>query len=292
MIKPSRRVSSRIMTDEKIEKRIKAGFGEGTREHYKPWIRVRDVPSKGSSYIVPGVKTGRPHHLLSKGEYYSFLIYENDPAVVDIREQFPLHPRNETSSIASSLGYSAPIQPGSSESLVFTTDLLLTKQDEHGNLKLEAKSIKYLSDLQKSQDTGNALAIFQRLDIERRYWAKRNVEYELVIAEDLSENLVKNILTMRSYATIPASLGDQDVYRKLIDTISSIDTSQVPLGTLLRLLARKLYLPYKNVKSITFHLLWKRELHFDHYNTLIDLHSPLSIEPSVRPMRNSGRMAK
>lgn len=282
MIKPSRRISSRIMTDEKIKKRVKAGFGEGEFEHYKPWIRVRDVPSKGSSYIVAGVKIDRTHHLLSKGEYYSFLIYENDPYVIDIREQFPLHPRIETASIAASLGYSTPTQPGSSEGLVLTTDLLLTKLDANGNTILEAKSVKYLSDLQKAKDSGKALEIFERLDIERRYWAKRNIKTELVIVEDLPEILVHNILTLRSYAQIPASMGDDIAHSRVIETITSLDTSQVPLGTLLRLISKKLYMPYKNVKSIVFYLLWKRDLLCDYHGSPIDLHSPLHIKASKK----------
>lgn len=283
MIKTSRRISSRIMTDEKIKKRVKAGFGEGEFEHYKPWIRVRDVPSKGSSYIVAGVKIGRTHHLLSKGEYYSFLIYENAPHVIDIREQFPLHPRIETASIAASLGYSPPIQPGSSEGLVLTTDLLITKLDANGNAILEAKSVKYLSDLQKAKDAGKSLEIFERLHIERQYWANRNVQTELVIVEDLSETLVHNILTLRSYAQIPASMGDDTAHSRIMDTISSIDTAQLPLGTLLRLISKKLYMPYKNVKSIVFYLLWKRELLCDYQGALIDLHTPLHIKASTKP---------
>jgi hypothetical protein len=70
---PARRIPSRLVTQDWIDKRIASGVGQGVREQYRPWIKVRSVASLGSSHIVPGVKIRRSHHLLSKAEFHFHL---------------------------------------------------------------------------------------------------------------------------------------------------------------------------------------------------------------------------
>ncbi len=98
-IASARRIPSRPITQDWIDKRIASGVGQGVMGQYHPWIKVRSIASLGSSHIVPGVKVQRAHHLLSKAEFHFHLILEHDPAVIDIREQYPLLPQAETHSI-------------------------------------------------------------------------------------------------------------------------------------------------------------------------------------------------
>lgn len=81
-------VSSRLMTQKKIDRKIKSGRGFGVRESYEPWIKIWDIKSRGVSHLVPGVKFRRSHHLLSNAERDFHLILEHDPSIIDIREQF------------------------------------------------------------------------------------------------------------------------------------------------------------------------------------------------------------
>ncbi len=113
-VKSSRRyaTSSRIVTQEKIEKRIVAGDGQGVRERYVPWIKVRAFASRGTSHIVPGVTVHRAHHLLSNAEYHDLVLLEHDRSIIDIREQFPLLPTAETHALASGLNTRPPSLPG------------------------------------------------------------------------------------------------------------------------------------------------------------------------------------
>ena len=60
-----------------IERRLRAGYGQGVEAEYQPWLRVQDVPSKGDVYQVPGWKTRhRDYHLLSTLEYKYFMHLE------------------------------------------------------------------------------------------------------------------------------------------------------------------------------------------------------------------------
>ena len=55
---------------------IKEGRGSGRGSEYKPWLTVRDLPSKGRSHRIFGHKSQRTHHLLSDLELAVFLSLE------------------------------------------------------------------------------------------------------------------------------------------------------------------------------------------------------------------------
>lgn len=92
-------MSKRTRTS-KIEKWIKEGRGTGIGSEYKPWLNIQDVASMGRSTCLKGIKTNRQHEFLSDLERNYFYI--------DIREQFPLLPLEETIVIADELGIKHP----------------------------------------------------------------------------------------------------------------------------------------------------------------------------------------
>src|SRR5213075_200404 len=87
-------------TEKAIQRRIEKGFGEGRGADYKPWLRIQDFASKGRCHRIKGMKTHRVHHLFSDLEANGFHSYDFDPAISDIREQFPLLPLEETIEIS------------------------------------------------------------------------------------------------------------------------------------------------------------------------------------------------
>lgn len=96
-------MSKRTRTS-KIEKWIKEGRGTGIGSEYKPWLNIQDVASMGRSTRLKGIKTNRQHEFLSDLERNYFYLTEYSDFVVDIREQFPLLPLEETIVIADELG--------------------------------------------------------------------------------------------------------------------------------------------------------------------------------------------
>jgi|HigsolmetaAR202D_1030399.scaffolds.fasta_scaffold01122_6 hypothetical protein len=127
-------------SEAKIQKYLKEGRGTGDGANYRPWLTVYDVPSTGRSHRVYGIKTGRIHYLLSDGEWKSFIRFEFDDTVLDIREQFPLD-RRQTMQAACKLGYKHPITTDGTP-YVMTIDFLLTRR-VGDRLALEALSFKY-----------------------------------------------------------------------------------------------------------------------------------------------------
>jgi hypothetical protein len=101
------RKKSNLAGQKAIERRLRAGFGQGSGASYQPYIRVQDGSSRGDSHRPPGWKTGREHDLLSTLEFMYFMHLEWCPQVVDIQEQFPptsrSHPPFRSQSVASTL---------------------------------------------------------------------------------------------------------------------------------------------------------------------------------------------
>lgn len=180
-------------------KRIKEGRGQGRGAKNKPWLLTHDVASEGRAWRTKGWKTERTHHLLSDFEHDYQLINDWDPSVIDIREQYPLLPLEETLAIAEECNIRHPSVPHSTKrgvviSVVMTTDFLLTIS-EGLNTYEQARTLKYAKDLE-SQRT------LEKLEIERRYWARRNIDWAIVTEHEISRVLARNIQILHKHLTI------------------------------------------------------------------------------------------
>ena len=172
-------------TEEKIQRFIKQGRGKGEGATYKPWLTVADVPSLGRVHRVYCPKTGRAHHLLSDNEYYAFLLQWWDDSVVDIQEQFPLIDRKETLEIAALCGVRHPVDPVSGALWVMTTDLLLTRHASHG-AETAAYAVKQAEALADERT-------LEKLEIERRYWERREVRWSVLTNEQVKTTYTRNL---------------------------------------------------------------------------------------------------
>jgi hypothetical protein len=177
-----------------INRRLADGRGKGIGNNYQPWLRVQDVPSKGRIHRIKGCTTGRVHHLLSDLEAKVFYTFDYSPSVCDIREQFPLLPLEETLAIAEECGVTHPTAPITQHPVVMTTDLLVTHHCE-GRSAYEARTIKYESELKRPR-------VLEKLEIERRYWKRRAIDWGIIRECDIHHALIDNIRWIRQYFNI------------------------------------------------------------------------------------------
>jgi TnsA endonuclease N terminal/TnsA endonuclease C terminal len=136
---------------------------------------------------VRGLTTGRVHHLLSQLETTYWYALDWAPSVVDIREQFPLLPIEDTLRIAERLCYRHPRHPQTRRPIVMTTDFLVTIR-LHGQEHDEARAVE----LSKER-------ICEKLDIERWYWQERGIDWGLVTEQELSSTLARNLALIAPY---------------------------------------------------------------------------------------------
>lgn len=164
---------------------LKEGRGRGEGKDYLPWVHVQDVPSRGFSSRIKGWKTGRIHHLLSNYELYTFLVGEWSRFIVDIREQYPLLELEETLAIAKRCGIRHPTDPKTKYPIVMTTDFLFTLLLD-GQRVLHACTFKHSKDLARKRTR-------EKMEIEKRYWRERGVNWKIITEFDIPLVLAKNV---------------------------------------------------------------------------------------------------
>jgi len=170
-----------ILLDSRSQKWIKQGRGAGTGKDYQPWLTVRDLPSAGRSHRVWGFQTQRTHHLLSDLELSAFFLFDWNPSVTDIREQYPLR-IDDTHELAAQAGIRHPEVGGQVQ--VMSTDLLV--DTNRPDLPRMAIQVKPLSDLSNPRT-------IEKLELERRYWEMKGVPWYLLTDKQIPKAVTKNI---------------------------------------------------------------------------------------------------
>lgn len=171
-----------LQTEASIERAIKDGRGQGFGKDYSPWIHIHQVPSLGKSSRIKGWKTGRIHHLLSQLELQYMFLCEWRDDIVDIREQYPLLPREEVKAICEGLNIRPAKDNRTGIEIVMTTDFVLT--DTEG--KTHARTIKPAKELESER-------VIEKFEIERIYWERRKATWKIVTDHELSTEKTKSI---------------------------------------------------------------------------------------------------
>ncbi len=208
----------KIKTFSDFERALKNGYGKGEGKHYKPWLRVQDVPSRGNSGKIQGIKSGREHHTLSEGESCFFYLAEFSDSVIDIREQFPLLPLELSVRIAKTLDIKHPIHPESKDLNVMTFDFMLTRTDGQSTW-FEAVSVKPLSDFQLSEDKRQRIA--EKLEIERIWCELLGIRYSIFTMTDENKIQSDNIQWLTSSIRRNESFNNQKIYQLALEFIHS-----------------------------------------------------------------------
>jgi hypothetical protein len=175
------------MTEAKIARFKKEGRGQGVGADYKPWLTVQDVPSRGRRSRFLGRKTARIHHALSDGETAAILEFDWADDVTDIREQFPLD-RHVTRRIAAAMGVPHPRDPRTQVDIVMTTDILV----DYANRRPHAFYVKRADDL-------GGRRLFDKMEIERRYWALRDCGFTVLTEKQFPKARFHNLEWLHPY---------------------------------------------------------------------------------------------
>lgn len=232
----------------KNERWIKEGRGAGRNQEYKPWLTVRDLPSEGRSHRVFGQKSQRTYHLFSDLELAVFLLLEWHSDTQEIREQFPLQ-LEVTVELAKEAGIVHPANAGVLQYM--SSDFLVNADNpEKPKFVLQAKYAEALSDKRT----------IEKLELERRYWGKKEVPWFLITEQDIPGTVFQNINWL--YPAQRDEIDNDEILQRvqfythqfkdnpkstLLNIAKSIDVAyELPLGESLReirqLLAKRCFL--------------------------------------------------
>lgn len=245
--------------------------GEGAT--YQPWLTVRDVKSQGRKTRAYSHTTPREYHLLSDLEAQFFLLADFAADVIDIREQFPLQPLEQTIQIAREMGVRHPTNRKTGELVVMTTDFVLTRLDKAGRPRYHAYSIKPSSRL--TENRRRRKRTLEKLEIERRLWQSFNVPWTLVTEQIFNTTVIDNLQWL--------SYGARDIHPELltllphfIERFLSLDHSNQPLTHLLATLAGLLELDEEgDAQQLFCHAVWTHRLQ-------LDLSHPIALSHPIR----------
>lgn len=181
-LKPIPKNVADLLESSIVKRLVKEKRGQGYGKHYKPFLTVRDVPSRGRVHRRPSITHGRIVHLLSDLELVVFLLFDWNPSVIDIREQFPLDPE-KTLTIANRLGIKHPAAKGVNQ--VMSTDLLIDI-NLNGAVVHQAISVKYRDELEDER-------VIEKEELARRFWEGEQIDSFLFTENEVPVTLIKNI---------------------------------------------------------------------------------------------------
>ncbi|MGF0004692.1 TnsA endonuclease N-terminal domain-containing protein [Bacillus altitudinis] len=264
-------MSKRTRTS-KNEKWIKEGRGSGAGSDYKPWLNIQDVSSLGRSTRLKGIKTGWQHEFLSDLERNYFYLTEYSNFIIDIREQFPLLPLEETIVIADELGIKHPVNPKTNEPIVMTTDFLLTVDKGEGIVEV-ARTVKMKDELFKNR-------VLEKFDIERVYWERRNIDWGIVTELQIPKVFARNISYIHDYYDIYLHDAFQNIdHQQIEDLVFSLLQRLLEKDESIREIANSFdkdtHMPLGSGITLFYHLLARKIIQ-------IDMSIPLDIEQCVQ----------
>ncbi|MRX56492.1 heteromeric transposase endonuclease subunit TnsA [Bacillus idriensis] len=190
-------------TEEKIQRYLKEGRGQGELSNYKPWITVQDFSSKGRAHRIKGWTTNRMHQFFSDHERNCFYLLDWAEDVIDIREQFPLD-REITTQIAEEFRINHSHDNITKVPYVMTTDFLVTVRK--GNKIIDvARTVKPSKELEKE-------SVICKFEIEREYWRQQNIDWKIVTEKEMDNKIVNNIKWVHSSFFPYEGINDREIY--------------------------------------------------------------------------------
>jgi hypothetical protein len=173
--------------------RLLEGRGKGQGTSYVPWLKVHEFGSKGRVHKIYGWKYPREYHLMSDLELYYFLIMQGQKNIIDIREQYPLLPLEQTILIADELNVIHPPMrlKDLKDKTVMTSDFLFIV-DKGRTMEKLVRTVKMEADLENPRT-------IQKLEIEKLYWNRKGVDWGIITDSQIPIIMAKNIYSIYNH---------------------------------------------------------------------------------------------
>ena len=257
---------TRIWNESKYRRYLKEGRGQGTMSSYKPWIMVQDFPSNGMVSRVKGAKTNRIHHLMSNNELCYFYLLDWSERTIDIREQFPLADLSCVIEIAEKAGIRYPYDNVSGFPYVLTSDFLITTPKG-----LLARTVKMTAEL-------NDPRVLEKLEIERRYWRKRGIDWRIVTEKEINRQKAHNIEWLLQARNLEEFIPNKKIMKQSTEYFLELyDDLGISFNTILNKVETAFAFDSGIALSIFKYLVFCKKIKLD-INTVINLNEPREMD--------------
>lgn len=246
-----------------LRARVRRCRGIGSGPSYVPWLKVRDVPSRGTSVVSRGVFSGRAHHLLSELEAIYFYLLERRASTVEIREQWPILDMDRTLELCAMFGVRPRMRNGYPEP--FTIDFLVTERVD-GRLTHRAASVKSTEDARDPD-------IRLRLAVEHAWCHERGIPWTLVNTQQFDKTMLEALRFMRSWFRHQYA-PDAAVDQRFVAQFAANHTPNRLLSEVLVRVSRSLRQPIATVEDVFRYCAWSGSI-------LPSLAHPLAMDAPV-----------
>lgn len=213
-----------------LRSRIRRGFGIGVGDRYQSWRQIRRSGIRGTASYVRGVKIDRIFQLLSEKETTYFYLTERQPAVVDIREHWPILELDRTVELSQAFGINHPMHDDMPEP--FTLDFLITEQNETG-ITYRASCLSPVSDSPTARSE-------RLLQLQYRWCQENGIAWYRVETTQFDRVILHNLRYIRSWFRHQYCVDEvaADAYAT---TFLAAYQRNVPLHKLLAIAARHMH---------------------------------------------------
>ena len=243
----------KLKTREDFVRALRNGRGIGKGSNYDPWIGIRDVPSSGRSSLIYGLTVLREFETLSDLETYTFYPLDWKKNVIDIREQFPVLPRDLAIGIAERYGITYPNAPGTREPAVLSTDFLATVITKKCETYMPIEC-KYKSDLLKKRE-------LDKLEIKRLFWAALGYKQVIVTEDEVDPVAAENLAFISS--PLRGQLAPTHAAQNPQELVRLVPPRTYTIESLVRLVSDVESVDEDVGRHILFHLIWHHGLKID-----------------------------
>ena len=213
-------------TQKKYDVFMKNKSWELSGKDYIPTLTINTFSSRGRVTRIKGWKTGRVHYIHSDImlRYFYILDYtdkviinEEEYNIVDIREHFPLYDLDQMEDVKS-LKLDKFREKDSGVSYILSSTFLITLAN-----KFETK---YIARAVRAKSSLSRKITLEKLEIERRYWKSKGVNFGVVTEKDYSRAYADNIAW---FHTVRESNEDYGLSIKQIRVLSKVFCKDVVL---------------------------------------------------------------
>ncbi len=148
-------------------------------------LKVTTFSSKGRATRIYSYKTKRIHNLQSDNQLKVFLTFEWIDSIKDIKENIELKDLEATIYNVENLRLDKFKDKETGQLYQLHTNFLIKILSE-GECEEIAVSVKSLSELERK-------TVIEKLEIERRYWKAKNIEFHLITEKEIDKQMVENI---------------------------------------------------------------------------------------------------
>ncbi len=161
-----------------VRDKILKGYGRGQGLNYRPWLTGHEFASRGVYTRMVGLTIPRIYVFLSRLESDLFVLYDTDPLVDDILDQYYMD-LPTTLELSEKMGIKHPWSGKYYH--VMTADLLFLKND-----KWHARCVKPSYEL-------NNPRIVDKLRLEQAYFLDAGIDWAIVTEKEINPFKVQNL---------------------------------------------------------------------------------------------------